>query len=73
MWFESEPISLISLIRGHVHNDDGSIWDIYHVEKQVFWDVIVLMWVLFHPRHCVVYKYQYFPNGIFYHCTNCRF
>jgi hypothetical protein len=34
MWFQSEPISLISLVRGHVHNDDGSIWDIYYVEKQ---------------------------------------
>ncbi len=32
MWFEGEPISLIFLVKGHVHNDDGSIWDIYYVE-----------------------------------------
>jgi hypothetical protein len=38
MWFEGEPISLISLVRGHVHNDDGSIWDIYYVEEKIFWD-----------------------------------
>ncbi len=36
MWVEGEPISLIFSIRGYIHNDDGSIWDIYDVEKQVF-------------------------------------
>ncbi len=25
--------------RGHIHNDDGCIWDIYDIEKQVFWDL----------------------------------
>jgi hypothetical protein len=38
MWAEGEPISLISLTRGYICNDDDSILSIYDVQKQVFWD-----------------------------------
>jgi hypothetical protein len=37
MWVEGEPVLLIWTVIGHIYNDDGSIWDIYDVKKQVFY------------------------------------
>jgi len=46
MWFEGEQIFLVSFVRGHIHNDDDSIWNIYYVEQKLFWIfVMVLTWV----------------------------
>ncbi len=36
MWVEGEPVLLIWTVIGRIYNDDGSIWDIYDVKKQVF-------------------------------------
>jgi hypothetical protein len=36
MWVEGEPISLIFSIREYIHNDDGSIWDIYLLRSKYF-------------------------------------
>jgi hypothetical protein len=33
MWVEGELLLFMYLVRGCIHNDDGSIWDIYDVEK----------------------------------------
>jgi hypothetical protein len=33
MWDEGQSLLFIYLIRGYIHNDDGSIWDIHDVEK----------------------------------------
>jgi hypothetical protein len=38
MWVQGELVSWTCSIRGHIHSDDGCIWNIYDIEKQVFWD-----------------------------------
>jgi hypothetical protein len=64
MWVEGEPIPLIFSIRGYIHNDDGSIWDIYDVEKQVFWGFCHGSSVgVVSSRHWEIFKY--FLNWLF--------
>ncbi len=38
MWVQGDLVSLTCSIRGHIHNDDSCICNIYDIEKQVFWD-----------------------------------
>jgi hypothetical protein len=65
MWVEGEPISLIFSIRGYIHNDDGSIWDIYDAKKQVFWGFCHSFGVdVVSSKHCVIFKY--FINWLFF-------
>jgi hypothetical protein len=60
MWTNILDIS----IRGYIHNDDGSIWDIYDVEKKVFWDFCHGYGVgVVSFRDCVIFKY--FLNWLF--------
>ncbi len=65
MWVQGELVSLTCSIRGHIHNNDGCIWDIYDIEKQVFWDFCHDFRVggYFHLGHSAIYKYPCFPNG----------
>jgi hypothetical protein len=71
MWFEGEPIFLISLVRGHVHNDDGSIWDVYYVEKQVYWDFFHRFNVgVVSPKALCGIQINIVPMEFFYH-GNC--
>ncbi len=71
MWFEGELIFLISLVRGHVHNDDGSIWDVYYVEKQVYWDFFHRFNVgVVSPKALCGIQINIVPMEFFYH-GNC--
>jgi len=58
MRVEGERISLIFSIRGYIHNDDGSIWDICDAEKQVFWGFCHGFGVgVVSYRHCVIFNF----------------